>query len=36
MGMAIVHSLVTAHGGTIELDIAPGGGAALVVTLPRR
>lgn len=34
MGMAIVHSLVSLHGGTIA--ITSDGGAAITVTLPRR
>jgi signal transduction histidine kinase len=34
MGMAIVHSLVALHGGTIA--IRNDGGAELTVTLPRR
>lgn len=36
MGMTIVHSLVTAHGGTIDVDSAPGQGSVFTVTLPRR
>jgi signal transduction histidine kinase len=34
LGMAIVHSLVTLHGGTLDVRSTPG--AELVVTLPRR
>lgn len=34
LGLAIVHSLVTAHGGTISLDTAPGSGAVFRVLLP--
>ncbi|MEV0084056.1 ATP-binding protein [Saccharopolyspora sp. NPDC050642] len=34
LGLAIVHSLVTAHGGTISLDTAPGAGATFRVLLP--
>ena len=36
LGMAIVHSLVTQHGGSIELINVPGGGAEFRVALPRR
>jgi two-component system OmpR family sensor kinase len=35
LGLAIVASLVTAHGGTVDLDTAPGRGAAFIVRLPR-
>lgn len=34
MGMAIVHSLVAAHRGRIDLDTGPGQGASFTVTLP--
>lgn len=34
LGLAIVHSLVTEHGGTITVDEAPGGGAQFTVRLP--
>jgi two-component system OmpR family sensor kinase len=35
LGLAIVWSLVTAHGGTVELDTAPGEGATFRIRLPR-
>ena len=35
LGLAIVSSLVAAHGGSVELDTAPGKGAAVTVRLPR-
>lgn len=35
MGLWIVRQLVTAHGGAIEVDDTPGGGATFTVTLPR-
>jgi signal transduction histidine kinase len=35
LGLPICKKLVDAHGGTIEVDPANGGGAAFVVTLPR-
>jgi signal transduction histidine kinase len=35
MGLWIVRQLVIAHGGTIEVDSAPGEGATFTVTLPR-
>jgi PAS domain S-box-containing protein len=34
MGLAIVRSIVEAHGGTIEAENAPGRGAIMVVRLP--
>jgi two-component system OmpR family sensor kinase len=34
LGLAIVWSLVTAHGGTVELDTAPGEGATFRIRLP--
>jgi two-component system OmpR family sensor kinase len=35
LGLAIVASLVEAHGGSVQLDTAPGQGAAFTVRLPR-
>ncbi|NEK59695.1 HAMP domain-containing histidine kinase [Geodermatophilus sabuli] len=35
LGLAIVASLVEAHGGSVQLDTAPGRGAAFTVRLPR-
>jgi signal transduction histidine kinase len=35
LGLAIVHDIVTRHGGTVTVDGADGGGARLVVRLPR-
>jgi signal transduction histidine kinase len=35
LGLAIVSALVTAHGGTVHLDTAPGRGATFTVRLPR-
>lgn len=32
--MAIVDALVTAHGGHVVLDTAPGGGFRITVSLP--
>ena len=34
LGLAIVRSLVEAHGGSIEVESEPGKGAAFIVTLP--
>ncbi|GAB2756103.1 sensor histidine kinase [Nocardioides pakistanensis] len=34
LGMYIVHGLVTAHGGAVEIGDAPGGGARITVTWP--
>jgi two-component system sensor histidine kinase HydH len=34
LGLSICRRLVEAHGGTIRGDNAPGGGAAIVLTLP--
>jgi two-component system OmpR family sensor kinase len=35
LGLSIVRALVTAHGGDVSLDTAPGRGAAFTVRLPR-
>jgi PAS domain S-box-containing protein len=34
LGLAVVHSIVTDHGGTISVDNAPGSGARFVIHLP--
>ena len=34
MGLAVVHGIVAAHGGSIAVERAPGGGACFRVTLP--
>jgi two-component system, OmpR family, sensor kinase len=34
LGLSIVHAIVTAHGGAIRLETAPGAGATFVVRLP--
>ena len=34
LGMYIVHGLVRAHGGLVEIDDAPGGGARIVIMWP--
>jgi signal transduction histidine kinase len=34
LGMYIVHGLVTAHGGTVEIADAPGGGARITIRWP--
>jgi signal transduction histidine kinase len=36
LGMAIVHRIVTEHGGEVRLGDAPGGGAEVVLRLPVR
>jgi signal transduction histidine kinase len=36
LGMYIVHGLVTAHGGTVEIGDAPSGGARITVRWPER
>ncbi len=35
LGLALVHAVVVAHGGTIEVEESPIGGARFVATLPR-
>ncbi len=35
LGLAIVAALVSAHGGTVRTKPTPGGGATMVVSLPR-
>jgi signal transduction histidine kinase len=34
LGLSVVRSLVEAHGGTVEIAAAPGGGARVIVELP--
>jgi len=34
LGLAMTHRIVLEHGGSIEVDDAPGGGAAFVIRLP--
>ncbi len=34
LGLYIVHGLVRAHGGTVQIDDAPGGGARIALTWP--
>jgi two-component system sensor histidine kinase KdpD len=34
LGLAICRAIVEAHGGTIRIGEAPGGGAAVVIELP--
>ncbi len=35
LGMYIVHGLVTAHGGAVEIDAAPSGGARVSISWPQ-
>mgnify|MGYP005842070657 CR=1 FL=1 len=35
IGLSVCHGIVTAHGGTIAVDDAPGGGARFTVRLPQ-
>jgi len=34
LGLSIVHAIVTQHGGTLEVQDAPTGGARFLLTLP--
>ena len=34
LGLSVVHGIVTAHGGKIEVESAPGRGATFKVTIP--
>ena len=36
LGLSMVRAIVDAHGGTVQVDDAPGGGARFTVRLPRR
>src|SRR4029079_2129042 len=36
LGLAIVRQVAEAHGGTVAVEDAPGGGGAVRLTLPRR
>ncbi|MEV4098646.1 HAMP domain-containing sensor histidine kinase [Nonomuraea sp. NPDC049649] len=36
LGLAIVRSIAEAHGGTVAVEDAPGGGACFVITIPMR
>jgi signal transduction histidine kinase len=35
LGMYIIHGLTRAHGGTVEIDDAPGGGARITIVWPQ-
>jgi len=35
MGLAVVHRIVTSHGGTVRIDSAPGEGTTVLLTFPR-
>lgn len=35
LGLALVHRIATLHGGHLEIDDGPGGGARVTLTLPR-
>ncbi|WP_442785561.1 ATP-binding protein [Actinacidiphila sp. DG2A-62] len=34
LGLSIVHSLITIHGGRVEIDTSPGQGATFRIVLP--
>ena len=36
LGLAIVHQVAESHGGTIEVEAAPGGGTLMRLRLPAR
>jgi two-component system sensor histidine kinase AtoS len=36
MGLAIVHQIVTAHGGQIQVDSKPGKGSRFIMRFPSR
>jgi len=35
MGLAVVHRIVTSHGGTVNMDSTPGSGTSVTLTFPR-